>query len=202
MHSNRSNARYSKVRVDALTDGIFAVAMTLLVLDIHLPEGFAPTDTAQLLQGLLDLLPKFIPYVVSFMLLGMRWLSLAQEYHRAEHVEGKYIKWWLMYLMLITCVPFSTIVVGRYASLAPAIWVYCANTALIAVASWRMAQLTPNIDDPRQLHVRQVSMAVLLLSSVVCVGLSLIDPRQAIWAFALNLAAPLVARWMERSERT
>ncbi len=174
MHSNRSNARYSKVRVDALTDGIFAVAMTLLVLDIHLPEGFAPTDTAQMLLGLLDLLPKFIPYVVSFMLLGMRWLSLAQEYHSAEHVEGA----------------------------CPAIWVYCANTALIAVASWRMAQLTPNIDDPQQLKVRQVSMAVLLLSSVVCAGFSLIDPRQAIWAFTLNLAAPLVARWMQPSARS
>ncbi len=202
MPSAAAQSRYPKARVDALTDGIFAVAMTLLVLDIHLPEGFQPTDAAQLVHGLLELLPKFVPYVLSFLLLGMRWLSLVQDVHGSEHVAGPYVKWWLLYLLLITCVPFSTIVIGRYANFAPAIWVYCLNTALMALASWRMVQLTSSADNLHHRRHRQVSMVVLLVSSLVCVGVSFVDPLQAIWAFALNLVAPLLTRFLERRERS
>jgi len=57
---------FSKARLDALSDGIFAVAMTLLILDVRLPEDFHPQDGAELLRGLADLWPKFLPYVLSF----------------------------------------------------------------------------------------------------------------------------------------
>ncbi len=195
MQAKQPQSRYPKVRLDALTDGIFAVAMTLLVLDIRLPEGFAPSAAAQLLQGLAELWPKFLAYAVSFLLLGKRWLSLAEVPTRAEHLGDAYIKWWLAYLMLITCVPFSTMVVGRYASLAPAVWLYCANTALIAIASWRMSVLTPGVEDAMHQQRRQISVAMLLVSSLVCAGWSLVDPRQAIWAYALHLATPSVLRF-------
>jgi uncharacterized membrane protein len=46
---------FSKARLDTLSDGIFGVAMTLLVLDVRLPENFHPHDNAELIQGLLDL---------------------------------------------------------------------------------------------------------------------------------------------------
>ncbi|MDR3454995.1 MAG: TMEM175 family protein [Rhodoferax sp.] len=53
-----SQILYPRVRLEALSDGIFAVAMTLLVLDIRLPDDFHPARASDLLQGLLDLLPK------------------------------------------------------------------------------------------------------------------------------------------------
>ena len=61
---------FSKSRLDTLSDGIFAVAMTLLVLDVRLPDDFHPKDSAELLQGLFDLWPKFLPYLLSFGVLG------------------------------------------------------------------------------------------------------------------------------------
>jgi uncharacterized membrane protein len=192
--------RIPKARLEALTDGIFAVAMTLLVLDIRLPEGFAPTSAAQLLQGLLDLWPKFFPYAVSFMLLGLRWLALVDVRSRAENLGGPYIRWWLAYLMLISCVPFSTMVVGRHASLAPAIWLYCGNTALIAIAFWRMAVLTPEVDDAAHVQQRQVSMGVLMASTLLCSAWAMVDSRQAIWAFALNLLTPRLIRQVASRE--
>ena len=65
---------YPKARIDAPTDGLFAVAMTLRVLDLRLPEG-AHTDPAGFAQALEDLWSKFFPYALSFFILGPVWLA-------------------------------------------------------------------------------------------------------------------------------
>jgi uncharacterized membrane protein len=104
---------FAKARLDTLSDGIFAVAMTLLALDIRLPNDFEPRDGSELVDGLVNLWPKFLPYVMSFGVLGLCWLANIQVRSRADYVNREYVKWWLLYLLLITCVPFSTIVVGR-----------------------------------------------------------------------------------------
>jgi uncharacterized membrane protein len=114
------------------------------VLDIRLPEAFEPRSGEELLRGLLGSGPKLLPYGVSFLVLGLRWLAGAQVHVRSASLGGAaYIRWWLLYLLLVTCVPFTTIVVGRDASFAPAVWLYAGNTALMAVASWRLLRLTP-----------------------------------------------------------
>jgi uncharacterized membrane protein len=69
------NVMFSKARLDTLSDGIFGVAMTLLILDVRLPDDFHPRDAGELLQGLASLWPKFFPYLLSFSVLGLRWLS-------------------------------------------------------------------------------------------------------------------------------
>src|SRR5208282_79677 len=116
----------------------------------------------------------------------LRWLSQAQVTSRAEHFAGGYLAWWLFYLLMITCVPFTTTLVGRYASQPPAIWLYAANTGLIAIAAWRMAALTPDLHDPRLMRRRQLGMAVLLASAVLCFALSFVRPTLALSALALN----------------
>ena len=78
------NGMFSKARLDTLSDGIFAVAMTLLILDVRLPEDFHPKDGAELVQGLIALWPKFLPCVLSFGVLGLRWLSNIEVRTRAE----------------------------------------------------------------------------------------------------------------------
>ena len=55
-------------------------------------------------------------------MLGFRWLSNIQVRSRGELVGREYVNWWLLYLLLITCVPFTTIIIGRFGTLAPAIW--------------------------------------------------------------------------------
>jgi len=76
LHKCRQNTRktpcFSKARPGTLSAGIFAVAMTLLILDVRLPDDFHPQDAAELLLGLFGLWPKFLPYVLSFGLLGLR----------------------------------------------------------------------------------------------------------------------------------
>jgi uncharacterized membrane protein len=74
---------YPKSRIDALTDGLFGVAMTLLVLDLRLPAEFHP-DRAALVQALEDLWPKFFPYALSFYVLGSTWLANIKIRSRGE----------------------------------------------------------------------------------------------------------------------
>jgi uncharacterized membrane protein len=185
---------YPRARIDALTDGLFGVAMTLLVLDVRLPEEFHPHDANELLDALRGLTPKFLPYVISFLVLGLRWLSNVQVRSHGEFFSREYVTWWLVYLLLITCVPFSTMVVGRFASFAPAIWLYAANTILVAAVSFRLMALTPEIEHGDHLRERSASLVLLIVSSLVAIGLSFVSPRQALWAFVLNLAAPWLAR--------
>jgi uncharacterized membrane protein len=186
---------FPRARLDALHDGIFSVAMTLLVLDVRLPEDFHPSDGGELLRGLVRLWPKFLPYFLSFTVLGLRWLASVEVRSRAEYFNREYVNWWLFYLLLITFVPFSTIVVGRYAPLAPAIWLYAGHTLLIGLVSMRMVKLTPELEKGDHLRRRLTSASLLAVSSLLALTLSFVNPKIALWGLALNFAQPVMERW-------
>jgi len=189
---------FPRARFEALSDGIFAVAMTLLVLDLRLPEDFHPHDGQELLHALYELTPKFLPYVLSFLVLRLRWLSGLQLRSRTETFGRGYFKWWLLYLLLVTCVPFTTIVVGRFAHLAPAIWLYAGHTLLIAAVGLRLILITPHLEQGDHLRFRQWSAMLLIVSSLAAIALSFVNSQVALWALALNLAGPVLARWSRR----
>jgi len=191
---------FSKARLDTLSDGIFAVAMTLLILDVRLPDDFHPGDAGELLRSLAGLWPKFLPYVLSFGVLGLRWLSNVELRSRAEFVNREYANWWLFYLLLITCVPFTTMVVGRYAHLAPAIWLYAGHTLLIAVVGLRLVAITPHLEQGDHVRHRQLSAMLLIGTSLLAIALSFVNSRLALWSLVLNFALPLIRKWSRRTE--
>jgi len=190
---------FSKARLDTLSDGIFGVAMTLLILDVRLPDDFHPKDGAELVQGLIGLWPKFLPYVLSFGVLGLRWLSNVEVRTRAEYVNREYVNWWLLYHFLVTCVPFTTIVVGRFAHFAPAIWLYAGHTLLVAMVGLRLTFITPHLEQGDHLRHRQMSALLLIVSSLLAIGLSFVNSKVALWALALNFAGPVIRVWNMRA---
>jgi uncharacterized membrane protein len=185
---------YPKVRIDALTDGIFAVAMTILVLDLRLPDEFHPVDDGALAKALLDLWPKFFPYALSFYVLGSIWLAATKLRTRVEFFDRSYVSSWLLQLLLATCLPFSSSVIGRFGNHAPSIWLYSANMAALAAVGLRLLTLTPGLEDDAHTLDRKVSLVILMGTSLLCIGLSLINPVQAPWIYALNVAASPMAR--------
>src|SRR5437667_6539190 len=162
-----------KMRLDALTDGVFAVAMTLLVIDLKLPEKFHPTNAAEFLHGLAELQTQFLVYIISFIVLGLRWMSLAKLSLLHETVEDRYIHWSLVHLLLVTCVPFVTMVVGRYGALAPAIWLYCATTILAALIALRLATLAESHIGKEDALDRRVGLIVIIVISLMVLAFSL-----------------------------
>ena len=185
-----------KVRLDALTDGVFAVAMTLLVIDLKLPENFRPASAAEFLHGLAELQTQVLVYIISFIVLGLRWMSLAKLSRLHETVEDRYVHWSLLHLLLVTCVPFVTMVVGRYGALAPAIWLYCAITILAALVALRLAALAePHIGMEDALD-RRVGLIVIIVVSLMVLAFSFVQPKHAMWIYLLNIFAPAARRFI------
>ena len=186
---------YPKSRVDALTDGLFGVAMTILVLDLRLPDSFDPRQEG-LAHALEALWPKFLPYALSFYVLGSTWLANIKLRSRGEFLSKRYVSWWLLYLLIATCLPFSTSVVGRFAHLAPAVWLYSLNMAELAAAGYRLVLLLPDVADDAQTLDRKISLSLVIATSALCVCLSVLSPTKALWVYGLNLAQPALTRWM------
>src|ERR1041384_6770623 len=185
-----------KVRLDALTDGVFAVAMTLLVIDLKLPESFHPASVEEFLHGLAELRTQFLVYIVSFIVLGLRWMSLAKMSRRHETVADSYVHWSLLHLLLITLVPFSTMVVGRYGTFAPAIWLYCSNTIAAALVAMRMVTLTAAHIGAEDALARRIGLTVIIVVSLMVFAFSLVQPHYAMWIYLLNIFAPAVRRFV------
>jgi uncharacterized membrane protein len=186
---------YPKARIEALTDGIFAVAMTILILDVRLPDDFHAADSNALLHAIAGLWPKFFPYLISFFVLGSNWLANIQLRSGEEFVSRTYAVRWLLYMFLATCLPFSTTVLGRFANLAPAVWLYAINLVALSAASYRLNTLMPDLAGHERMVDRQVSLILLIATSVLSIGLSFIAPGEAMWVYLLNIAAPHLARW-------
>lgn len=119
-----------KDRLAALSDGVFAVAMTLLVLDLRVPIGTAHTDRG-LWHALTELGPSLGAYLLSFTMLGTFWL--AQHTMMSLSVRTDRTFTWLQigFLFVVTLLPFSASVLAGYITLATAVAVYWLNIALL-----------------------------------------------------------------------
>jgi uncharacterized membrane protein len=187
---------YPKSRIEALTDGIFAVAMTILILDVRLPDDFHPANADALLRAIKDLWPKFLPYLISFFVLGSNWLANVQLKSGEEFVSRSYATRSLLYLFLATCLPFSTTVLGRFASLAPAVWLYAINLVGLSAAGYRLTMLMPDLAGHERMLDRKVSLIFLIVTASLSIVLSFIAPDNAMWVYLLNILTPHAARWM------
>lgn len=179
-------------RLNALTDGVFAFAMTLLVLNLELPDDFSPKSAADLLGALGDLRSGLYIYVISFVVLAMFWYGQASNRSGPEAAGGPHFWAVLALLFFTTVLPFSTQVVGRY-GLAPAVWLYAANMVLLCVSALAITRITDRETGERRWH-RGDGDLFLLASALLSVVISLFSAEHAMFAYLLNFAKPLVKK--------
>jgi len=101
----------NKNRLEAFSDGIFAVAITLLVLDIRPPPDIA---YAQLGAALWALGPKLFSYLLSFFVVGIYWSFHHLSLHRLKRIDGTILFLNLLVLLLVTFMPFPTLLLGEF----------------------------------------------------------------------------------------
>jgi len=94
----------SKTRLEAFSDGVLAVAITLLVLDLHLGPG----EPGGLLAQLVAAWPSFAAYIVSFLVIGVIWVNHHAVVRLVEVVDRTLLFWNLVLLMFVTALPFTT----------------------------------------------------------------------------------------------
>jgi uncharacterized membrane protein len=137
-----------KSRIEALSDGIFAVAMTLLVLDIRVPSV---TDSVQLPRALLALWPRCLTYAITFLMLGIYWVGQHNQFHLIRRTDRTLLWINICFLMTICFVPFSTALLSGYPRERLALSVYGGNliaVGLILSAHWAYATHRGRLVDP------------------------------------------------------
>lgn len=175
-------------RVIAFSDGIFAVAITLLVLSIAVPDlGNRPTD-ANLQARLVDAVPSIIGFVISFAVVGVFWISHHRLFQVVHGYDRPTLYTNLLFLMTICFVPFPTGVIAQYGELATAVIFYAASLALVGFALallWWVAVIRPSHRKAqrrvgRYYALRAVGTSMIFLISIP-VALINVDAARYAW---------------------
>jgi TMEM175 potassium channel family protein len=130
-------------RLAALSDGVFAIAMTLLVLDLAIPashaahsqhpiwEGFGSEDAVLDLLG--DLAPNLLTYLMSFLTLGIFWVGQQAQLEQLERSDRDFTWIQLAFLLGVTLIPFTTGLLSEYITYRAALGVYWLNLLALGV---------------------------------------------------------------------
>ncbi len=130
-------------RLEALSDGVFAVAMTLLVLDLKAPVAAAIHSEKDLWSALVALSPRFLTYLMSFVTLGIFWLGQQAQLNLLERSNRDVVWLHIGFLASVCLIPFSTALLAEFMTYRVALILYWANIFLLGIlllAAWRMSR--------------------------------------------------------------
>ena len=133
MSSRQSVPGLGKERLEALTDGIFATVMTVLVLSLSVPVIAGGATNAEVATDIEALTPNILAYVLGFLLLAVLWISHHNIFHYMTRVDRPLL--WLNTLFLLTVgfLPFSTALVGKYPQLQAPEVIFGSNIIAISI---------------------------------------------------------------------
>lgn len=204
-HPTLDRRGLAKNRIEALADGIFAVAMTVLVLDIKLPQKHPFETTGDLVGYLATLEHSFAMYAISFVVLAIFWIAHHVLFHFVRHVDRRLLWFNIAFLLFVTFVPFSTDLLGDHGHLPLPVVVYGLNLialgALLAV-QLRYLRANPSLASPDLTPVASARMqgevrvfALIPLASMV---VSLWSPRLGMYLYLLLVIPTFAPRRLDR----
>ena len=127
-------ANRSLERIGALSDGLFAIAMTLIVLEIRVPPTAGIASDGQLLAALGDLAPRFLTYLLSFMTLGIFWNGQQTQLSYLSH-GNRDLSWLsLLFLAIVALFPFTTSLLADFFQFRLALALYWLDIMLCGLA--------------------------------------------------------------------
>ena len=195
---------YNKHRIEALGDGIFAVAMTLLVIELKLPEHGTVHSNIDLMNAVGQLIPKFIAWFISFFVLALFWLGHHRLFHYVRHVDGKLLAFSLLQLGFVSLMPFASALSGEYGGALFSQVFYSAIMACLAVMALLMGgyvhrhhelTITPMPQVVyRGMRIRTLGLVIISLCAIV---IAAYIPFAGNAAFSLMLFIGFAVRRME-----
>lgn len=181
------NGVHGNERINAFSDGVFAIAITLLVLELKVPEH-APAGG--LIELLPDLLPKFLSHVISFVVLGIYWVGQHNMFLHIKRHDRTFL--WLnnLFLLAVASMPFFAGLLTHYGEDRFALLAYAGNLVLAGLVLdtiWRYAStnhrlIAPNVppDLIAFVHRRVLLAPVLYLIAAL---FAFISPAVTKWIF-------------------
>ncbi len=202
MHHNKTSEQLAFERMVFFSDAVFAIAITLLVIEIKVPVIERRSPNSVLIEALLQTLPNIIGFFVSFLLIGQTWI----EHHRmCMQIDGftTGLLWRNLWLLLfVAFLPFTTAVMSEYFYLTVAVGFYAVSFAALGLAKvsfWRYAVrrnlLAHDVDRDRVQRISRRTWAIPITCFAVIVGAVAGIPL-AYFGFVL---IPLVALALDRS---
>jgi uncharacterized membrane protein len=137
-----------KNRIEALSDGIFAIVMTLLILEIHVPNLPSTAANVEVAPALIALWPKFATYLVTFLSLGVFWVSHHMMYHVIRRADRVLLWLNIFFFMFVAVLPFSTSVLNAFPQAFIAPFLFGLNLAIIGwilFLQWSYADSRPGV---------------------------------------------------------
>ena len=191
-------------RLEALSDGVFAVAITLLALDVRVPQLPAGATETALYDAVLALAPKFFTYLMTFVLVGMFWIAHHRMFATIRDVD-RALLWLNVNLLLWICLlPLSASALGAYIGYRTSVILYGLNVILIGqslFAIWHYActrhLLQPHTDPEL---IRLSYWRILIGSPIYLLGIAISfwKPRVSPWVYFAALILYLLPGRIDR----
>jgi uncharacterized membrane protein len=121
-------------RINAFSDGVFAIAITLLVLELKVPEIPPESAAGGLVRALLESWPKLLTHVLSFIVLGIYWVGHHNMFLHIKRHDRVLLWLNIMFLMFVAIMPFPTALLSRYSEQQAAVIVYCSVLILTGLS--------------------------------------------------------------------
>jgi len=178
----------NKARVESFSDGVFAFAITLLVLGFQVPSLDSASDPL-LRKALFAQLPQVIPYVTSFATIGIIWLNHHTMFHEVEHVERGTLILNLLLLLVVSFIPYPTAVLGRYGPLRSSAVLYGAALSMLGACYtllWRhiaRRKLSRDREDPHTLRAKTYRNLIGAFAYPAGTVIAFFSPKTAVAIF-------------------
>jgi len=192
MARNEPQFDLSTHRIEALGDGVFAIAMTLLILEIKVPVLHGEAVASELPGAVLALWPKFLCYFISFVTLGVYWVAHHLHFYTIKRADRMLLWINVFFLMAIGLVPFSTAFIGEYVNQQLPVVIYGANMIIISLVlqlHWWYATHNHRLVEPdiSPELVKSVTHVILIgpVIYLIAIGLSYVSTKLSIIIYLL-----------------
>lgn len=182
-------------RLDQLSDGVFAIVMTILVFELRVPDFIGIATEKNIINALLDMSPLFLSYLLSFSLLLTYWRShhlIASVL--AKNIDTKFSNLNGIFLFFVALVPFSSNLLGRFSNSETAIIFFALNIILIGMTLFNMRNYVINSDTIENTPYTQrenehANMHILfpVVISIIAILVSFISNILALFLFTIAI---------------
>jgi TMEM175 potassium channel family protein len=198
-------------RIEAFSDGVFAVAITLLVLNLQVPQLAASFVSQELVAKLIELWPKLLIYVLSFVIVGIYWVAHHNSFHYIQRSDRTLLWLNLLLLLCIVFIPFPTALVGEYPEQRVSLIIYGGTlvfTGLVLQLLWWYAtsgyRLVDKQIDPHLVQRATRRNLAAPLIYLVAIGVSFLSVQISLIFFVLVplyyiLPGRIDRHWMQRN---
>ena len=198
MASPQTKRGVSKARLEALSDGLFAIVMTLLIFQLMSPLTSDAKTADDLHSALLVLWPKFVSFAISFIMISVFWVGHHSYFYAVQGVDESQLWLNLLILFCIALIPFSADLIGEHHDLRTGEIIYGLNLTAAACAlrlNWWYASsrhlVRPDVDSGsiKQIHNRGM---VIIISSLIAIAVAWFNPVVAFYLYVVNAFGQLV----------